>query len=131
MNKVIIIGNIATDIEARTTQSGISNATFRVAVRRKYANQEGQHESDFFSVVAWRKTADFCVKYLAKGNRVAVEGSLQTRSYDAQDGTKRYVTEIIAESVEGLERPSEGRREAPAQDNNDFTEVENDDELPF
>ena len=153
MNKVILIGNLANDPEARTTQSGISQSTFRIAVQRRYVNQQGVREADFLTVIAWRGTADFCNRYLKKGRRVAVEGSIQTRNYDAQDGTKRYVTEILAESVEAVDSrradaddpgptpPPEpkAREEKPQQqrmdyygDNNseDFTEVD-DDELPF
>ena len=102
MNKVIMIGNLANDPEGRVTQSGISQSTFRIAVQRRFANQQGVREADFFTVIAWRQTADFCNRYLSKGRRVAVEGSIQNRSYDAQDGSKRYVTEIIADSVEAL-----------------------------
>lgn len=144
MNKVIMIGNLANDPEARTTQSGISQSTFRIAVQRRFANQQGVREADFFTVIAWRQTADFCNRYLSKGRRVAVEGSIQNRSYDAQDGSKRYVTEIIADNIEALGSRDEGQGQARPRDNgptpppappagpamNDFTEVE-DDELPF
>ena len=142
MNKVIMIGNLANDPEARTTQSGISQSTFRIAVQRRFANAQGVREADFFTVIAWRQTADFCNRYLSKGRRIAVEGSIQNRSYDAQDGSKRYVTEIIADSVEALGSRDEAA--GRANDNgptpppappagpaaNDFTEVD-DDELPF
>ena len=103
MHKVILIGNLATDPEATTTQSGVSRSTFRLAVQRKYTNAQGVREADFLQVIAWRQTADFCNRYLAKGRRVAVEGRIETRSYDAQDGSRRYVTEIIAENVEAVE----------------------------
>ena len=103
MNKVILIGNLANDPEGRTTQSGISQSTFRIAVQRRFANAQGVREADFFTVIAWRQTADFCNRYLTKGRKVAVEGSIQNRSYDAQDGSKRYVTEIIADDVEFLD----------------------------
>ena len=145
MNKVIMIGNLANDPEARTTQSGISQSTFRIAVQRRFANQQGVREADFFTVIAWRQTADFCNRYLSKGRRVAVEGSIQNRSYDAQDGSQRYVTEIIADNIEALGSRDEGSS-APRQTRdpgptpppapspnpsmNDFTEVD-DDELPF
>ena len=105
MNKVIITGNLANDPEAHTTQSGIARSTFRVAVQRRFANAQGQREADFLTVVAWRQTADFCNRYLSKGRKVAVTGSVQTRSYTAQDGSKRYVTEIIADNVETLDSP--------------------------
>ena len=144
MNKVIMIGNLANDPEARTTQSGISQSTFRIAVQRRFANQQGVREADFFTVIAWRQTADFCNRYLSKGRRVAVEGSIQNRSYDAQDGSKRYVTEIIADNIEALGGREEGSGQGRTRDPgptpppaqpappsmNDFTEVD-DDELPF
>jgi single-strand DNA-binding protein len=144
MNKIILIGNLAADPEARTTQSGISQSTFRIAVQRRFANAQGVREADFFTVIAWRQTADFCNRYLTKGRKVAVEGSIQNRSYDAQDGSKRYVTEIIADSVEAVGGRDEAQGQARPRDNgptpppappagpamNDFTEVE-DDELPF
>ena len=144
MNKVILIGNLASDPEPFTTQSGISRSTFRIAVQRRFANTQGVREADFFTVIAWRQTADFCNRYLTKGRKVAVEGSIQNRSYDAQDGSKRYVTEIIADSVEAVGGRDEAQGQARPRDNgptpppappagpamNDFTEVE-DDELPF
>ena len=142
MNKAILIGNLANDPESRTTASGISQCTFRLAVQRRFANQQGVREADFLTIVCWRQTAELCSRYLSKGRKVAVEGSIQTRSYDAQDGTKRYVTEIIADSVESLSSRDEGsrgdyapaapapapRQAAPAAGG--FTEVD-DDELPF
>ena len=144
MNKVILIGNLASDPEAFTTQSGVSRSTFRIAVQRRFANAQGVREADFLTVVAWRQTADFCNRYLTKGSKVAVEGSMQVRSYDAQDGSKRYVTEIIADSVEAVGGRDEAQGQARPRDNgptpppappagpamNDFTEVD-DDELPF
>ena len=142
MNKVILIGNLANDPEARTTQSGVSQSTFRIAVQRRFANAQGVREADFLTVVAWRQSADFCNRYLTKGSKVAVEGSIQTRSYDAQDGTKRYVTEIVADNVEFLSSNQQGEQR-PRQDNvplppepnfspasGGFTEVQ-EDELPF
>lgn len=144
MNKVILIGRLAADPESRTTQSGISQCSFRLAVQRRFANQQGVREADFLTIVAWRQTADFCARYLSKGRQVAVEGSIQVRSYDAQDGSKRYVTEIIADNVEfvgsredGAARPRTDNpppvQEPPAgygMNNGGFTEID-DDELPF
>ena len=128
MNKVIMIGNISKAPQAHTTQGGISRSTFDIAVQRKYKNEAGTYDADFFTVVAWRQTADFCNKYLDKGRRVAVEGSLQVRSYTAQDGSKRWVTEIIADHVEALNKAKDAPQDAPQQ--GQFTEVE-DDDLPF
>ena len=143
LNKVILIGNLAADPESRTTQSGISQCTLRLAVQRRFANQQGVREADFFTVICWRQTADFAARYLSKGRRVAVEGSIQNRSYDAQDGSKRYVTEIVADDVEFLSSVQDNsqarQNDVPPppepmgftpQANGGFTEVE-DDELPF
>ena len=103
MNHVTLIGRLAADPEARTTQSGISQCSFRLAVPRRFANQQGVREADFLNIVAWRGTADFCARYFHKGMRVGVEGSLQTRSWQAQDGSKRYAVEVIADNVEFCE----------------------------
>jgi single-strand DNA-binding protein len=140
MNHVTIIGRLARDPEARTTQGGVSTSTMTVAVNRRYRNKDGQYDADFLPVVAWRQTADYCNRYLRKGSKVAVEGSIQTRNYTAQDGSKRYVTEIIADHVEGLDsRNADGNsattgNAAPQQSQDagkdDFTEVM-DEDLPF
>lgn len=116
MNCAVMVGYLAADPELRTTQNGISNCTMRLAVQRRYAGQDGKKETDFFNVVCWRQTAEFCVNYLNKGRKIAVEGSLQNRTYDAQDGSKRYITEIIASNVEACDKPTdrdEYRREYP------------------
>ena len=99
MNKAIIIGRLTRDPEMRTTTSGTNSTTFTVAVSRNYTGANGEIETDFLNCVAWRKQAENIAKYCTKGSQVAVEGRIQTRSYDAQDGTKRYVTEIIADNV--------------------------------
>ena len=99
MNKAIIIGRLTRDPEMRTTTSGTNSTTFTVAVSRNYTSANGERETDFLNCVAWRKQAENIAKYCTKGSQVAVEGRIQTRSYDAQDGTKRYVTEIIADNV--------------------------------
>lgn len=137
MNKCIEIGRIATDIDIRTTQSGLSVARFKVAVNRRAKNDQGGHDADFIPVVVWRQTADFLKQYAKKGDRVAVCGTLQTRSYDAQDGMKRYITEINADEVElmGDKRNNSGNGQAQAQNTmqqQGFVEVdESDSELPF
>jgi len=149
VNKVILIGNLAADPELKKTASDISVCTFRIAVQRRFSNQQGVREADFISVVAWRQTADLVARYLTKGRKCAVVGSLQTRTYDAQDGTKRYVTEVVADEVEFLGAPQgQGQggggggggqygMDAPMPEppaaytgNTGFTQVE-DDELPF
>lgn len=107
MNKVILIGFLASDPEAYTTKSGISQSSFRLAVQRSYTGKNGKREADFFVVVCWKHTADFVNSYLVKGRKVCVEGSLQTRTYEAKDGSKRYITEIVASNVEALNSPKE------------------------
>ena len=138
MNRVFIIGRIVRDPEARTTQSGISTSSMTVAVNRQFKNKDGSYDADFLPVVAWRQTADYCNRYLHKGSKVGVEGAIQTRNYTAQDGSKRYVTEIIADRVEGLDsRQTDGgnapvrQQAAPQQSNDGFIEVPDDDQLPF
>ena len=139
MNKVILIGNLAADPESRTTQSGVQQCTLRLAIQRRFANQQGQREADFFTVICWRQTAEFAARYLSKGRKIAVEGSIQNRSYTAQDGSKRYVTEINAEHIELLDRAPETapqpaaqalKAEPPKQMRADEF-IEYDDELPF
>lgn len=99
MNKAILIGRLTRDPEMRTTTSGQATTSFTVAVSRPFANANGERETDFINCVAWRKQAENIAKYCQKGSQVAVEGRIQVRNYDAQDGTKRYVTEVVADNV--------------------------------
>lgn len=108
MNKVILIGNLTKDPEFSTTNNGISLCKFTLAVQRKYASSDGEREVDFINIVVWRGQADNCYKYLKKGSKASVVGSIQTRSYDATDGTKRYVTEVVADEVEFLNSKTSG-----------------------
>ena len=96
MNKVILVGNLTRDPELTETPSGVAVCRFAIAVSRDYANSEGTHETDFFNITVWRGRAENCGKYLKKGNKVAVVGSLQNRSYEDKDGIKRTVTDVIA-----------------------------------
>lgn len=102
MNKVILVGNLTRDPELITTSNGVSLCRFSLAVQRRFAGQDGEREADFINIVVWRAQADNCYKYLKKGSKCGIVGSLQTRSYDAQDGTKRYSTDVVAEEVEFL-----------------------------
>ena len=102
MNKVFLIGNLTRDPELSTTNSGISVCRISIAVSRRFANADGSRETDFFNVVAWRAIAENCAKYLKKGSKIAVMGSIQNRSYEGTDGTKRYTTDITAEEIEFL-----------------------------
>ena len=120
MNKVILIGSLTKDPELKTTTSGIATTTFTLAVDRNFVNQQtGQREADFINCVVWRKQAENVSRYTTKGSQVAVEGRIQTRSYDAQDGTKRYVTEIICDNVTFL--GSKNSNNNNASFNNDFS----------
>ena len=88
MNKVILVGNLTRDPEFTTTASGINVSKFTLAVSRRFQNANGEHETDFISIVVWRERAEACAKYLRKGSKAGVVGSMQIRTYDAQDGTK-------------------------------------------
>lgn len=99
MNKVILIGRLTKDPELKTTSNGLSTVTFSLAVQRPFTNQNGEREADFINCVAWRKQAENIAKYCNKGSQVAAEGRISTRTYDAQDGTKRYVTEVVCDNV--------------------------------
>ena len=127
MNKVLEIGNLTKDVDLITTTSGVSVAKFTIAVQRKYANQDGEREADFIDCVAWRTQAENLHKYCHKGDKIAVVGAIQTRSYDAQDGTKRYITEVVADEIEFI---STKRKEAPADEKQpELIPVK--DDLPF
>ena len=102
MNKVILVGNLTRDPELSETPSGVAVCRFAIAVSRDYANADGTREADFFNITVWRSRAENCGKYLKKGSKVAVVGSLQTRSYEDKDGIKRNVTDIVANEVEFL-----------------------------
>lgn len=138
MNKVILIGNLTKDPELTTTTSGISVCRFSLAVSRRYTNSEGERETDFINVVVWRNLADNCHKFLRKGSKAAVVGNIQTRSYDAPDGTKRYVTEVVAEEVEFVgarvggsdNNNSDNTDERPQGGTTELKPIE-DDSLPF
>ena len=99
MNKAILIGRLTKDPEMRTTSTGLAVTSFTVAVSRPFAEANGERGTDFLNCIVWRKQAENVAKYCQKGSQVAVEGRIQTRSYDAQDGSKRYVTEIVCDSV--------------------------------
>lgn len=116
MNRAVVIGNLTNEPDMRATLSGISVCTFTIAVNRRVSRDaQGQKEADFIPIVTWRGLADNCFKYLHKGSKAAVTGSIQTRSYDVQDGTRRYVTEILADEVEFLSAANNGAAAARTQ----------------
>jgi len=105
INRVVLVGRLTRNPseDLRQTQNGISNLRFTVAVNRNFTNQNGERPADFINCVAWRQTADNMAKFLRKGSLVGVEGRIETGSYQAQDGTTRYTTDVNAESVQFLE----------------------------
>ena len=117
MNKVILIGRLTKDPELRTIASGNATTSFTIAVNRNFTNQNGEREADFINCVAWRKQAENVAKYCTKGSQVAVEGRIQPRSYDAQDGTKRYVTEVVADNVTFLGSRASGSQISESSSN--------------
>ena len=106
LNKVMLIGNLGTDPEMRYTANGAAVTSFRMAVSRSYSGQDGERkeETEWFSVVCWNKLAETVSQYLQKGRKAYVEGRLQTRSWEGQDGQTRYRTEVIASTVQFLDR---------------------------
>lgn len=107
MNKVILMGRLTKDPEVKYTQTGKVVTQFTLAVDRPFKTPDGQKEADFIPVVVWNKAAELVGNSCQKGHRLLVDGRLQIRSYDAKDGTKRWVTEIIANSVEFIERKAD------------------------
>lgn len=107
VNKVFLVGRLCTDPELKYTPSGVAVANFRVAVDRPFANAQGERETDFIDVVAWRQSAEFVNTYLGKGRLVLVEGRLQVRQWQTQDGQRRRSTEVVSDHVRALDRPRE------------------------
>ena len=132
MNKVILIGNLTRDPELTETPSGVPVCRFAIAVSRDYADSQGNRETDFFNITTWRGKAETCGKYLKKGNKVAVCGSWQNRSYEDKDGIKRTVTDVIASDVEFL-TPKQSEEESVVSVKRDRPQMEeiDDNQLPF
>ena len=105
INRVVLIGRLTRDPELRTTTTGKSVCDFGIAVQKRIKPTDGSPDADFFSVNAWNQTAEYVSNYLHKGRLVAVDGRLQSRKYTAKDGTNREVIEIVADNVQGLDRP--------------------------
>ena len=115
MNRIILLGRLVRDPEVRVTPTEKTVCTFTLAVDRPFASKNGQREADFINIVTWNKTAELCGNSLTKGQRALVEGRLQIRSYDGKDGNKHYMTEVIADRVEFIERKGSGRPAAGQQ----------------
>lgn len=107
LNRIVLIGRLTKDVDLRFTATGKPTANFTLAVDRPYRNQQGGKEADFIPVVVWNKLAEHCANYIGKGRLVAVDGRLQIRSYDGNDGQRKYITEVVAETVKFLDRAKE------------------------
>lgn len=139
LNKVVLIGRLTRDPETRVLASGSSVSTFTLAVDRTFKSRDGERGTDFIPIVAWGKTAELCGQYLSKGRQTAVAGRIQTRSYDANDGSKRYVTEVVADEVTFLGSRNDGNSSSNNNSSLDnefgvpmdgFSEMD-DDDMPF
>ena len=127
MNQIILSGRLTADPTLKFTQTGTAVATGSIAVDRRFSKEK---ETDFFNFVAWGKTGEFMSERVAKGNRVILQGRLQTRSYEAKDGTKRYVTEIVVEQVEPIDWAERNEQKLNVDMFSDMTPVD-DTGLPF
>ncbi len=132
MNKAILVGRLTKDPELRATTSGVSVASFTVACDRKYVKQGEERKADFINCIAWRQSAEAISRYFKKGDRIALEGTIQVRDWQDNDGKKRYATEVVVEQWEFAQSKTEG---ALATSNTEadldgFMPVD-DDDLPF
>ena len=128
MNKIILLGRLSKDVEVRYTQTNNTMvASFTLAVNRRF-KQEGQPDADFINIVAWSKLAEFCSKYFKKGQQVSIVGRLQTRTWEDENGQKRYVTEVVAEEAYFADSKKEENTQVPVQEQ---FEITNSDDLPF
>lgn len=130
LNRIILIGRLTKDPELRTTNTGKSVASFRIAVDRRFSSSQGERETDFFNVTAWGNTAEFVSNYLSKGRLVAVDGRLQTRSWTGQDGVERRDVEIVADNVQGLDKPKDAG-DGGSHGADDFGAAAYDEDDPF
>ena len=141
LNRIVLIGRLTRDPELRYTQSGVPVASFTLAVDRSFKNAQGERETDFINIVVWRQQAENCAQYLAKGKLAAVDGSLQLRSYTGNDGVKRTVAEVVADTVRFLSPKDSGSSYTPPppqpkepavySNNEQEEEMLGDDDLPF
>ena len=140
MNKVVLVGRLTADPELRYTASNKAYTRFTIAVNRNYKNEDGESEADFISVVAWEKRAETICKYVKKGNRLGIAGKIQTGSYEKEDGSRGYLTDVIVSELEFLENKTKDDRPAPdynePKEEDPFAEFGDsveltDNELPF
>lgn len=130
LNRVILLGRLTKDPEIKHTSEGNAVTSFQIAVDRSYVKKGEERKADFFTVVAWRKTAEFVVKYFQKGSLIAVEGQLQSRTYQKKDGSNQYVVEINADNVSFAGKSETPKKQSPSVTPDDDLSFE-DDSLPF
>jgi single-strand DNA-binding protein len=142
MNKVVLIGRLTRDPELKfTAGSGVAVATFTLAVDRKFKNKEGQKEADFINIVAYSKPAEIIANYMKKGRLIAVSGRIETRTYEGNDGQKKYYTDVVLEDFQFLERKEEDSSYTPrptggstpdfGTQDEDFFPLDNGNDIPF
>ena len=117
MNKAILIGRLTKDPELRTTPTGRNVCQFSIAVNRNFTNANGEREADFINIVVWRKQAENVKNYVKQGSQVAIDGKIQTRTYDDQNGQKRYITEVVADNIQFLDTKAAAERRQTASSN--------------
>jgi|SRR5690625_262879 len=110
LNRAVLVGRLTRDPDLRYTPNGVAVANFTIAVNRPFTNQQGNRDADFINCVVWRRPAENLANYMSKGNLIGVDGRIQSRSYEGQDGKTVYVTEVVADSVQFLESRSSSRR---------------------
>lgn len=115
MNKSILVGRMVREADLRYTPAGDAVANFTVAVNRPFKNKNGEQEADFINCVTWRKQAENLAQYTGKGSMIAIEGRIQTRSYEGKDGKMVYVTEVLAENIQYLDNKKSGKAQQPKQ----------------
>ncbi len=136
LNRTVLVGRLTKDPDFRTTPSGVSVATFTLAVNRNFKNKDGEQQADFINCVVFSKQAENVKNYLSKGSLAGIDGRLQSRSYENKEGNRVFVTEVVCDSVQFLEtknnnQSQQQRGQAPAQDN-PFTNTDDDlSDLPF
>ncbi|CAH0417850.1 single-stranded DNA-binding protein [Periweissella ghanensis] len=118
INRVVLVGRLTRDVELRYTQGGAAVGSFTIAVNRQFTNQQGEREADFINAVIWRKSAENLANFTHKGSLIGIEGRLQTRNYENQQGTRVYVTEVVVDNFSLLESRSDSERHAASSSNN-------------
>jgi single-strand DNA-binding protein len=131
LNRIVLIGRLTKDPELRYTPNGKAVASFTLAVDRQFKNQQGEKEADFINIVVWGVQAEHCANYLSKGKLAAVDGRLQIRSFDGQDGQKRWITEVIADNVRFLSPKDSGGGLGTANTAFGGGDLPPDDDIPF